>query len=1060
MRAFAQLCSIVCLWLVLQPGLLVCQSNIASAAKPAGSGGQPDFSAEPAIIVDRLSVITMHADGTGVRENSLALRVQSEAMLRQFGVVHVLFASTAEHVEFLYARVRRPDGTIIETPVSGALEQPAEVTREAPFYSDLKEKQLPIKSLSVGDILEWKIRILRTVPEAPGQFWGQDTFVRDGVALAETVELHVPVATHVILWTNPETAPPSDTVIGPERVVRWKNSHLEPTAGPAATIAAEAAKKKLLTPEQVLTARKGSLPSIAWTTFPSWEAVGAWYRGLEGDRTRPDATIAAKVAELTQGKTTQTEKAQAIYEFVATQIRYIGVAFGVGRYQPHTAGEVLANQYGDCKDKHTLLAAMLTQLGLQPEAVLVGAGVRFNAAVPSPGSFNHLITQVAVDGKPVWLDTTAEVAPWNTLLPVIRDQQALVVPFSGAAKIEQTPVLPPFPAFAQLVATESLDKDFTSDARITLTFHDDDEITIRSVLRQITPAQYPEFLQRFVAAMGFGGTATEPEISRPDDLDQPLTLSYRYKRVKEADWGANRVTEPFWPISLPGVDEKEPPVAPIELGIPRTETSKVEIKLPQGWSAEIPEAIHAKAGFATADTTFRLAHDVITAERKLTIIETRVPAANWKEYKQWTEAAGVNSFPFLQLIPVSAKALGTPTPDAKALTPPAGKTAEQLIYEAGEVLRTMNTAESTRLLDEAQAINPQQRMLWSGYAGVAYTLGEITKATEDIHKELTLHPDEVQLNGMLAGLQQARGENEAAIASLHRWSIAAPDDPAPSIASMRILHAMKRDSEAIETGTTALAHLSKLDIDLTQFRLTLAGLQQHNGRRADAATTIMPLAKTVTELNQRNSVAYILADAKVDLVADEAMERGVLEKLNAETASWTLDETPQTLGTQTNLLVASWDTMGWILYQEGRLPEARSYLVASWRNTSHPEVLEHLHTVDSALHEPGREEAGSEQSRRTFPLGPAHGHHGTTELRLLLAQGKVIRSEPVIASAIPGVPLTNSTKAAPDLMDAAELVKAADLRPLFPEGSGAHLVRRGIVNCTNTICQLVLEPMR
>ncbi len=41
------------------------------------------------------------------------------------------------------------------------------------------------------------------------------------------------------------------------------------------------------------------------------------------------------------------------------------MAFGIGRYQPHTAAEVFANQYGDCKDKHTLFAAILTAIGLQ-----------------------------------------------------------------------------------------------------------------------------------------------------------------------------------------------------------------------------------------------------------------------------------------------------------------------------------------------------------------------------------------------------------------------------------------------------------------------------------------------------------------------------------------------------------------------------------------------------------------------------------------------------------------------------------------------------------------------
>ena len=92
----------------------------------------------------------------------------------------------------------------------------------------------------------------------------------------------------------------------------------------------EAKKKKVFTPEQELDAKEGKLPTIAWTTFPSWEAVGAWYRGLEGDRMVASAEVKAKVAEVTAGKTTEEEKVRAVYGYVATQVRYIGVAFGLG----------------------------------------------------------------------------------------------------------------------------------------------------------------------------------------------------------------------------------------------------------------------------------------------------------------------------------------------------------------------------------------------------------------------------------------------------------------------------------------------------------------------------------------------------------------------------------------------------------------------------------------------------------------------------------------------------------------------------------------------------------
>ena len=338
----------------------------------------------------------MAADGTGSKVTTAVLRVQSEASVKQLGVLSIPYSAGTQHLEIVYARIRRPDGTVVETPPSQVIDMPAPVTQEAPFYSDLKQMQLPIRNLRVGDTLEWQSKVAdEQTRGSPDQFWGQENFTEDGVVLSQTIELRVPKDLYVNVWSKKEK--PVEAVEGSDKVYRWTWSQKKPTVGKEADAEKELKKKQVWTAEQELDAKQGKLPSIAWTTFKNWEAVGAWYQGLERDRIVPDAVVKAKAAELTAGKTTEEEKVQALYGYVATQIRYIGVAFGIGRYQPHHAAEVLENQYGDCKDKHTLLAAMLTAAGLHPEAVLIGAGVRFNEAVPSPSSFNHLITTVSVE---------------------------------------------------------------------------------------------------------------------------------------------------------------------------------------------------------------------------------------------------------------------------------------------------------------------------------------------------------------------------------------------------------------------------------------------------------------------------------------------------------------------------------------------------------------------------------------------------------------------------------------------------------------------------------------
>jgi transglutaminase-like putative cysteine protease len=107
---------------------------------------------------------------------------------------------------------------------------------------------------------------------------------------------------------------------------------------------------------------------------------------------------------------TDDAKVDALYNYVATQYRYIAVSFGVGRLQPHLASEVFQNQYGDCKDKHTLHEAMLAAERIEAEPVLIGSGVRVNEALPMPSQSDHVITLVKLKDGDVWLDATPEVA--------------------------------------------------------------------------------------------------------------------------------------------------------------------------------------------------------------------------------------------------------------------------------------------------------------------------------------------------------------------------------------------------------------------------------------------------------------------------------------------------------------------------------------------------------------------------------------------------------------------------------------------------------------------------
>jgi hypothetical protein len=798
---------------------LLCATPLLCLVHPATAQVAPSFSDEPYVVTKALTNVSMNADATGTRVFTFAARIQSQAALQQFSVVSINFASHAEKADFLYVRVTHSDGTTQETDVAQTIEQPAPVTQQAPFYSDLEVKQLPVKSLRVGDTLEWQARFTVDHPEVPGQIWGQDSFIQGAVCLNEAYELRVPSSLHLTAWTNPRFKEAfSESTESGTHIYRWHHAELKPTVGAEADAFRKAEETRRRTPDEELDLTKGELPSLDWSSFADWAAVGAWYKTLSADRTTPDPAIRAKVAELTAGKTTDLEKAQAVYNYVSAHIRYIGVAFGIGRYQPHTAAEILANQYGDCKDKHTLLASMLSVLNLHADPVLVGEGIRFNSPVPSPAAFNHLITRLNLAGSEVWLDSTAEVGPWGALIQPIRDHEALDIPASSPAVIVRTPADLPYPAFFTSKVVGSLDKDLTSDSTMVLTVRDDSEFVVRAVLRSVSPSNYGQFTQQFMAGMGFGGTTSDPSFEHLDDTSQPIQFSFHYHRLKEKDWGENRITTAFLAISLPSFTDERPPVIAIQLGPVRTETSTEEMKLPAGWHAELPEAVHAHAAFATCDVTYRVENETIFAERRLAILQSKVPVDDFKKYQSWYDDAGASGYPYIQLIPpikpVTTATL--PQPDAPAnptSVQPSDPKAAELIQKAMESVRSMDLDAARKDLDQAREINATEPHLWIGYAAVAQMLGKPSEIIADMQHELSFHPQEIEFYTPLAEGQIHEGDSKAALTTLRSWVKAAPSDPHALAFLVLELSTAKLYSEKSEVCRAGLKRLQAAKAD-------------------------------------------------------------------------------------------------------------------------------------------------------------------------------------------------------------------------------------------------------
>ncbi len=180
---------------------------------------------------------------------------------------------------------------------------------------------------------------------------------------------------------------------------------------------------------------------IAPVGMKNWNDVARWYYDLAEPQIKSAKGVKALADSLTQHCDDDIVRLQQIYEWVRDHIRYIAVAIGIGSYQPHPAGEVLANRYGDCKDMVTLICALARAAGIEAYPVLISTwqnGVP-DTTLPSPYQFNHAIAYCQIGSESsIWLDATQKGCPFGSLPWYDQGLPVLVIGKDGKGKIITT----------------------------------------------------------------------------------------------------------------------------------------------------------------------------------------------------------------------------------------------------------------------------------------------------------------------------------------------------------------------------------------------------------------------------------------------------------------------------------------------------------------------------------------------------------------------------------------------------------------------------------------------
>src|SRR5579864_783902 len=503
----------------------------AAAAAAKAAEEKKDYSQESFVIEKVLTRFRFETDGTGRKETIARVRVQSEAGVEQWGQVVFGYNSANERVEIPYVRVLKKDGSVVTAPADSVQDLSAPIEREAPVYTDYRQKHITVPGLRPGEVLEYDVATVIHTALAPGQFWTEFDFDKNNIVLDEELEVDIPKGRSIKLKVKPGVEPKTTEENG-RRIYRWTSSHLE-REDDAKNKDKDKKKRKKHKPED-------DVPAVQLTTFASWEDVGRWYASLDHDRRQPTPEIRAKADELTKGLTTDMDKVEALYDYVAKNFRYVSLSLGLGRYQPHAPADVLHNQYGDCKDKHTLLSSLLEAKGMHPSSVLINSSRKLDPEIPSPSQFDHVITLLPL-GKVFFYDTaTTEVAPFRLLSFNIRKKQGLVIPVDGAPHLEETPAGPPMPNRQVQTIDGTINQLGKLNARVSYVVRGDTELLMRIIFRRVPSSQWEHLVENINAMGGLDGEITNLKVGDPAATREAFQFSYDIAKANFLDWSKKK----------------------------------------------------------------------------------------------------------------------------------------------------------------------------------------------------------------------------------------------------------------------------------------------------------------------------------------------------------------------------------------------------------------------------------------------------------------------------------------------------------------------------------------
>jgi transglutaminase-like putative cysteine protease/Tfp pilus assembly protein PilF len=552
-----------------------------------------------------LTVTRVFANGLSSRTRQLVLRALNQRGADQSRWQSVQYSPDRQVVRIERARIVRKDGTVIETRSDG------ERNVSEPWYAmyyDLRSKVVGFPQLEAGDVLELLERIDDSGTNFFADYFGDFQYLQ-GYARKR-------IADYVLL------GPPGRTfyaTASPLPSLEHTDGKL-PDGGTWQRWTARDVPR--VVPEPGMPGSSDLLAYVHVSTYKDWESVAKFYWGLVKDQLRVTDEVRAAAEEAVRGLPGGDDEARirAIYDYVVSRTRYVALEFGIHSFKPYPVETVLTRRFGDCKDKASLMHAMLEAIGIDSRLVLLRTR-RLGNLGESPASlavFDHAI--LYVPKYELYLDGTAEFHGSGELPPDDRGAEALVVePDGTGSRIRRTPDGNPAGNLDETRTSLSLRADGSAALDLTAKASGPWTAELRRAFE--SPDERRARAEDQLGRSAFPGIkVTEVEVSDPHDIERPFTARFKASApafamlsgsaLRFSPFGQQRsYVDSFAQLSRRNLPQRLPTAQKM--------TVLSDVELPGGFSAAVPDDASEAAPQGTWSVKYTLAEGKVTARLEL-----------------------------------------------------------------------------------------------------------------------------------------------------------------------------------------------------------------------------------------------------------------------------------------------------------------------------------------------------------------------------------------------------------------------------------------------------------